>query len=153
MVHIRLMREEDHSFILDLASRFLDFPQPAWRDQEKMLEAQKRLAREAISGKPAGSKLYVAEDQSGKLLGYLLIGEVSDFFTQEKKGFIYGLAVAKEAEGKGIGQMLMNYAEKWAKERGYDQVALSVFANNHRARSLYEKLGFEVETMSMVKSL
>ncbi|WP_132220921.1 GNAT family N-acetyltransferase [Laceyella sacchari] len=63
------------------------------------------------------------------------------------------MAVAKEAEGKGVGKSLMRFAEKWAKEQGYGTIVLYVFANNKKARSLYEKMNYTEETIKYVKIL
>ncbi|RAL22068.1 GNAT family N-acetyltransferase [Thermoflavimicrobium daqui] len=153
MINIRPVNNEDHSFILGLATRFLKFKQLDWRDSEKMLAAQIRLAEEAISGKPEGSELFVAEDQDKNLLGYLLMGVVPDFFTKEPKGFIYSIAVDEHVEGKGVGRALLHFAEEWARKKGCKLLALNVFAENQRAYSFYEKSGFITETCTMVKPL
>jgi len=47
-------------------------------------------------------------------------------------------------EGKGIAQYLVRYIEKLAKERHHGAIRLDVFANNLRAVSFYNKLGYEV---------
>ncbi len=153
LIHIRPVRKEDHRFIIDMASRFLDFPQEEWRDREKMLEVQIHLAKEAIAGRPHGSELYVAADEEGNLLGYILLGIAPDFYTGESRAYAYTMVVNKETEGKGVGKILMKHAEDWAREKGYKHIALSVLAKNTRALSLYQKAGYQPEAISLVKFL
>lgn len=46
-------------------------------------------------------------------------------------------------KGRGIAQVLMEWALSVARERGAKEVYLSVYADNARARRLYERYGFE----------
>ena len=54
-----------------------------------------------------------------------------------------GLCVAKAAQGKGVGnalmQALIDYADNWA---GVLRIELTVYPDNARAIALYEKFGF-----------
>ena len=63
------------------------------------------------------------------------------------------LAVAPEAEGRGAGRALMGAAEAWARARGHRRIALDVFAANGRARAVYGRLGYEEDTVKMIKDL
>jgi ribosomal protein S18 acetylase RimI-like enzyme len=59
------------------------------------------------------------------------------------------VAVLAEARGKGVGTALMEAVEGWARERGFEHLALSVRTANEGARRLYERRGFRslYETM------
>lgn len=60
------------------------------------------------------------------------------------KGMIFGMYVAPEARGQGIGRALLLQALELARSvPGLLQVNLSVNAGNRQAISLYESLGFE----------
>ena len=52
------------------------------------------------------------------------------------------LAVRQNAQGKGFGRELVNYAESFLKGRGYEEIVLHA---RETARGFYEKLGYEVE--------
>ena len=54
----------------------------------------------------------------------------------------FGISVAKEFWGLGIGQALMDACMECARQAGYAQLELSVVAENERAISMYEKAGF-----------
>ena len=56
-----------------------------------------------------------------------------------------GMAVQKDYWDNGIGSKLVENALYFAKRLGYEQVNLSVFADNERAVHVYEKLGFKVD--------
>ena len=53
------------------------------------------------------------------------------------------LAVDPAARGRGVARALMRAAESWAREHGFTRVSLNVWAQNERARGLYEHLGWE----------
>ena len=54
----------------------------------------------------------------------------------------FGISILKEYWGLGIGRALMEACIHCAKTAGYAQLELEVVADNHRAVSLYESLGF-----------
>ncbi len=98
------------------------------------------------------TEAWIAEDASGALLGYLLLGE-SGWLTPEPHGFIYDVWVAPEHRGKGIGKGLVMWAADWAKTKGYHKIKLEVAESNLRARHIYEELGFRAERHYMGKIL
>ncbi len=53
------------------------------------------------------------------------------------------LYLRSTAHGRGIAQELMKWALAEAAARGAQEVVLSVYVDNHRARRLYERFGFE----------
>ena len=65
----------------------------------------------------------------------------------------HDLVVAPESDGKGIGSALLAFAERWAKEHRCRYLTLGVFPANERARALYERHGYGVETLRMAKSV
>ncbi|MDO5350663.1 MAG: GNAT family N-acetyltransferase [Lachnospiraceae bacterium] len=54
----------------------------------------------------------------------------------------FGIGVAKEFWGLGIGRALMDACIECAKNAGYFQIELNVVAENVRAVSMYERAGF-----------
>lgn len=55
----------------------------------------------------------------------------------------FGISILKEYWGLGLGKALANACIQCAKEAGYEQLELDVVAENKRALSLYQSLGFE----------
>jgi RimJ/RimL family protein N-acetyltransferase len=62
----------------------------------------------------------------------------------EKHVGVFGLSIAKEFRGEGIGTTLMKHVLKEAEENipQLKIIILGVFSNNPLAKSLYEKIGF-----------
>jgi ribosomal protein S18 acetylase RimI-like enzyme len=55
--------------------------------------------------------------------------------------------------GKGYGKQTMLAIEEKARELGLRSIGLHVFAHNAVAKGLYEKIGYEVKSLNMVKEL
>ena len=60
---------------------------------------------------------------------------------------------SQNIDDRGIGKALMAYIENWAKQRGYRQIGLQVFPSNTPALNLYHQLGYQEQSLWMVKSL
>lgn len=57
----------------------------------------------------------------------------------------FGITVAREARGIGVGRALLETLEAWANEHGVTRIWLAVFEGNDRAVRLYRALGYEEE--------
>ena len=98
-----------------------------------------------------GCSYFVAvEDQ--QVLGWILTGISRDSFTEQSAGFISELFVKEEFRGKGMAKELMLYAKHSLKEEGLTEIRLNVYEGNPAIR-LYEKLGFQVRSVSMALKL
>jgi len=91
---------------------------------------------------------YLIAIEHDKLMGWILIGTSKDQFTDMMNGFIYELFVIEEYRGNGISKQLMKAGIDHLKQDGYSEIRLSAFAGNH-AIKLYEKLGFNIRTVTM----
>jgi ribosomal protein S18 acetylase RimI-like enzyme len=91
---------------------------------------------------------YLIAAEGDKLMGWILLGESKDQFTDKLNGFICELFVIEEFRGHGISKRLMKTAIDHLKQDGYYEVRLSAFAGN-KAIKLYEKMGFNVRTVTM----
>jgi putative acetyltransferase len=58
----------------------------------------------------------------------------------------FGMSVAREYRGQGIGTALLSAGLAWARQSPtVHRVQLEVYADNRPARHLYEKFGFTIE--------
>ncbi|MGB5272547.1 MAG: GNAT family N-acetyltransferase, partial [Flavobacteriaceae bacterium] len=57
--------------------------------------------------------------------------------------YIHRLAVLPEQQGKGYAQRLMDFAERYAREKGYNSVRLDTFSQNRRNQVFYETRGYQ----------
>lgn len=100
--------------------------------------------------------IFVAEKQ-GKVLGYAFcvhqqfIG--NNNMTDIKTLYIDDLCVDGKARNMHIGTALYEYVLKYAKENGYYNVTLNVWADNANAVKFYEKLGLKIQKIGMEKIL
>jgi len=72
-------------------------------------------------------------------IGIIAIEEDSDTMT------VHNIEILPEYQNRGIGSHLMKKIILNAKEKGKN-ISLQVFKTNPKARALYERLGFKVET-------
>ena len=85
----------------------------------------------------------VAADGTG-LVGYVKLGPIK--FPVEDTGpaiLLSQLYVAPDHVGSGVGRELMERAFAEARHRRKEQLYLTVFVDNDRARRFYERYGFE----------
>jgi GNAT superfamily N-acetyltransferase/ketosteroid isomerase-like protein len=97
--------------------------------------------------------VFIAEETDGTPLGFVHVHTARDFFTGEEHGHVSDLVTASGEEGRGIGRALMEAGEGWSRDRGHRLLTLNVFADNTRARALYERIGYGPDTTKMVKVL
>lgn len=144
---------EDQPFLLKLSERLGDFPVPPWRTSAEIGAADHAILLAALNRPSRESTIRVAETPEGQPLGYVFVTTREDYFTRQPHAHVEILAVAPEAEGRGIARVLMQAAEDWSREQGYTRVTLNVFATNTRALGLYEHLGYRPETVHYLKDL
>jgi len=60
--------------------------------------------------------------------------------------YILAIAVDKELRGDGVGSVLMDSFEEWARASGSTRLSLDVSAKNEGARRFYERRGMTVES-------
>ncbi|NDJ77774.1 MAG: GNAT family N-acetyltransferase [Chloroflexi bacterium] len=62
----------------------------------------------------------------------------------EDEAYVSDVCVAPDCQGEGIGQLLLDYAEAWARDNDRSRMTLWVAATNDSAIHVYEKTGFEI---------
>ncbi len=78
----------------------------------------------------------------------------NDQLLQDKKTlYIDDICVDKKLRGKGIGTSLYEYVVAYAKEKGFDNITLNVWAFNKNAYNFYKKCGMNNQKIIMEKSL
>jgi GNAT superfamily N-acetyltransferase len=146
-IEIRKAIGDDRDAVLALADRLAAFG-PTTRSATEIADRERRALADALESGMTSAELLVAEVPEGGVVGVLLMESREDYFTGERHAHVGILAVARGAEGRGIGRRLLAAAEQWARERGYRRLTLSVFTENRRAKQLYlhEQWQPELET-------
>ena len=107
---------------------------------------------EEVKSNPASQSPSLLVSQSLKI-GCLWLGNAIDQVSGDRYAHIFLLYVDPEHRHQGIGAALVKQAENWARERGDRQIGLQVFVTNKPALNLYQKLGYQTHSLSMLKSL
>jgi RimJ/RimL family protein N-acetyltransferase len=104
------------------------------------------MSRAFVRGLVAGGGVqFLALDAAGVVVGWC------DVVRDRRAGFGHcghlGMGLLPHARGRGLGRWLADETIRAARDSGMERIELEVFASNHRAIALYERLGFVVEGM------
>lgn len=152
MIAVRDGTAADRDFVIDAARRFAAFGPPPWRSSLEVIGGEVRCLDDFFDGRLRGPRLIIAEE-AGVACGFAFLEPAIDYFTGEPQGHLGMIAVTDEAEGRGVGRMLLGAAEAWARASGFARLTLNVFEGNARARRLYDAAGYRVETLRYFKLL
>ena len=132
MVHIREMEFGDIEAVLKIEKE--DFPADPWTDTGFLTHLMRSDALYLVA-----EKNHMDEEcpEDREILGFIGILAVPD------EADITKVAVAKDAQGQGIGSMLMKELISRAPELGVAKIFLEVRESNEAALALYKKFGFE----------
>ncbi len=148
MFHIRPCGTNDLAAVHILASEYTSFDAtPTQADIEGLYHRNQEY-------------FYVAEDDSGKILGFIpgyerkgIPEEVLRTWKAKRVGYIDLMAVDPSRRKMGIGTMLLSTLLGQFRTTGLDLVILDVPAEQESAVNLYKKLGFHTRAYNMRKSL
>jgi ribosomal protein S18 acetylase RimI-like enzyme len=149
---IRVANEHDRTFIFELSPRLAEVAVLKWHSDEVVQKMQDEYITEMLIKTSTPQTTLIAEKDSISL-GFIHARSHIDSISGETCGTVPLLAVSPEAQGLGIGKLLVESAENWAKNLGYRLLHLEVFAQNNGAYNFYQKQGFEAETIHMIKPL
>ena len=100
--------------------------------------------------------LFLAE-LAGELVGFIhvLVAQARELpiLVPRRFAVIDNLVVTEPARRQGIGGLLIEEAENWAREQGFTTIELTVYEFNQGAMTLYEKTGYSTLFRRMIKSL
>jgi GNAT superfamily N-acetyltransferase len=152
VIRVRDGTAADRDFVIDTARRFAAFGPPPWRSAQEVVAGEVRCLDDFFDGRLTGPALLIAED-AGAPAGFAFLEPAVDYFSGDRHGHVGMIAVTEAAEGRGAGAALMRAAEDWARACGYPKLTLNVFEGNRRARDVYERVGYRVETLRYVKMI
>ena len=113
------------------------------QDLEAFLSSFGLADWEAQLGDPAYA-VRIAE-AGGRAVGYIKLGPLKlDVEPQGSAILLDQLYILKGFHGAGVAHALMDWAVEEARRRGADEMYLTVYVDNLRARRFYDRYGFEV---------
>ena len=141
-MNIRPYRDADRIGVIRLFRQFMDELTP--RDQVAEFEAYTEIAiREELSRIP---KYYSARPRQGFWVAELdgVVGMVGIEQSSEKVAELRRMAVETSQRRRGIGRALLQAAEAFCRESGYDTIELNTSERQVAARRLYEANGYRL---------
>jgi ribosomal protein S18 acetylase RimI-like enzyme len=142
-MNIRVLDEVDASIYQELRLRALETnPESFGSTYEREVKFSTKQFQERV--RLAEDRFMLgAFDDNGSLVGVVRFMRETDLKSKHK-GNIYGMFVAPEMRGQGVGRALMLEVIKRVKDfRGVEQIILQVVSTNASAKKLYESIGFE----------
>jgi len=141
-ITVRYAKHEDVPVIADIIHKldwftFLENESPTATEQRVLLHLELCDADDSHT-------VLVAEDEEGKVAGYVSVHWLPYLMLPGPEGYISELFVREDARSKGIGKALMDDVKEFALAKGCSRLMLL----NNRERVSYEKdfytrLGFE----------
>lgn len=124
-----------------------------WHERDAMRLAAEQIKVILPQGLATpGTLLLRARTAEGTRVGHVWISlEPQGHATGE--AWIYDIEVDEPMRGQGYGRLLLEAAERETLAHGVTSLGLNVFGANQVARTLYERSGYEVQTMQMRKVL
>lgn len=150
---IRPATGADLNALVALLPRLADFDLPPDRNPQDLWRGDAELLQAVLAGDRDDGFCLLASDAGGDLLGLVLVSMDEELLSHQPNAHIEALAVARDAEGRGIGALLLDKAETEALQRGALSMSLHVFGRNTRARGLYGKQGYDEELIRCRKTL
>ena len=133
---VRPAREDDLDAAVDLTEAVA--AEGRWIATEAPIDRLKRRALYESSIRRHDAQFFVAEDD-GEIVGELGI-ELTSYGVAD-----FGMMVAADRRGQGIGSALLAAGVDWARAAGAHKVALQVWPDNEAGIALYRKFGFDQE--------
>jgi len=137
--HIRPAQDADAQAIFTLARPFAT-----------SFVVDETAFHQAFAALLASSQAHLAVAETAQqLVGYVLGFEHYTFFANGRVAWVEEIMVSEAWRRQGIGQLLMQEFEAWARARGCKLVALAT----RRAASFYQALGYEESAVYFRKLL
>ena len=152
LIVVREAQEHDRPFIFELSPNLAEVAKLEWHTDDVVHQMQDDYIAEMLDETSDPNATFIAE-RNNVQLGFIHVRTHKDDISGETCGTIPLLAVSPKSQGSGVGKILIGYAESWAKGLGYRLLHLEVFANNHNAKIFYKNLGFQPETIHMIKPI
>jgi len=134
-IHIEKAVEENIPQIIALMREFAEY--------EKLLDSfevtEERLKR-ALFGDGKVAEAILAFDGETPV-AYAVFFPYLATFRGQRGIYLEDIFITKIARGKGVGEMMLKYIAKLAKERGFERIDFQVLKWNTPAIAFYERLG------------
>ena len=140
-VSIQLANPIDIQIILDYC-RALNEEDPDFTGEIHFDKNAVQAALEELIGNSLLGRAWLIYDDDTPI-GYVVLTFGFSLESHGRDGILDEIYIVQDYRGRGIGTQVMKAVEAEARQLGLKKLYLEVERNNHRAKSLYLKLGFE----------
>jgi ribosomal protein S18 acetylase RimI-like enzyme len=129
-----------------LAAHRGQIPEAVWERRRKdwthdvSARAWERALRQIADGTSPQECVYVAESETGEIIGVAMAGVDADLATAE----VYSLYVHPRHQSQGVGRRLLAAVAAHVARHGITRMTIAVLEANAPARRFYEALGGQV---------
>jgi len=152
-LEIRLATGADADFIRGGSARLAENSRLDWLPEEATDRFAAAGCESAVEAIGRHDQIVLIAETAGERLGFLHAYLDISAFTRESVGYISTVVVTAEAAGRGAGRLLIEKAEQWVRDHGCELITLEVFAENRTARAVYERLGYQEQTLKLARRL
>lgn len=98
-----------------------------------------------VRGEPVRWVCLVAEDDAGDLVGFVEVGlrDYAEGCRTSPVGYLEGIYVRPGSRSSGVGRMLVEAAEEWARRQGCIEMASDRELDNEASGRFHRALGYE----------
>ncbi len=150
-IAIRPFEAADEEFFGRLAGRLDPGRTTSPRDSASLRAFFTNLTGSRLQSE-SGSRIFVST-LDGQACGAIAVHPDVDYFTGHPRAYVDVLVVAQAVEGRGVGRALLTYVEEWARDHGFAEVVLDVFAGNAGALAFYDRVGYRPDHIRLTKPL
>lgn len=148
LTYQELFPEQDFSHLARTVEQYFSQETPLWwvnfvGKQPNKINLGDKGDQEAFYSPPA----------SPAPIACLWVGNAIDQVRGDRHANIFLLYVKPEHRRQGIAKALMRYVENWAMDRGDRFIGLQVFESNTPALNLYHQLGYQTQSLWMIKPI
>ena len=147
----RSAKPEDKDEILALFPQLADFVVPVHRVAKHLWSGDAEMLCSVLEQRTMVTFVDVAIDSNERIHGVIMVTMREELLSHAPSAHLETIIVAPHSRGRGLGSRLLKRAEKKALKMGAESLTLHVFANNLRARKLYQKHGYEEELFRCIK--
>ena len=155
-VTIRPANPGDVEAMVAILPRLAEFELPPNRKAEDLWTGDADTLRAWAGGDETLAdvlRVLAADAEGHGVVGVALVRLQPEFKSKAPSAHLEAIAIAPVADGHGIGKRLLAEAEATSRAAGALSMTLHVFANNERARSVYDRAGWNGELLRYVKPL
>ncbi len=131
-----------HRVSEDTQNIWVDMAHALWPDCTKN-ELWQEIQRESHSEKTC---YYLLRDTDGTYIAFIQLSVRSDYVegsSTHPVAYVEGIYVKPRCRGRGIGRILIQEAEKWARSKGLTELASDAEIKNTESSKFHARVGFE----------